>query len=161
MQFIYTNEQTELEKVFGGFRHLNAFGPIVKGDADKLLKLIEALDIPRRTTVYINSTGGDVEESIKLGCVIRVHEFETSIGSYILEPQTNCDNLIVPRNLQPGKCLSAATLMFAGGRLRHFPKDATFGVHRFAYKTLRLMMSRNLKSFLHRLQNFCPRWAYL
>lgn len=133
MQFEYTDEQTEIEKLFGGFRHINAFGPIVKGDADRLLKLIETAGVPPRTTVYINSSGGDAEEGIKLGCVIRVYQLETSIGTYALEPKDG-DEAIIARTLRSGKCLSAATLMFAGGRLRHFPDGATFGVHRFAYK---------------------------
>lgn len=133
MQFEYTAEQTELEKLFGGFRHINAFGAIARGDADKLLKLIETASVPPRTTVYINSSGGDAEEGIKLGCVIRACELETSIGTYALEPKSD-DDPIVARTLNSGKCLSAATLMFAGGRLRHFPDGANFGVHRFAYK---------------------------
>ncbi|NDW47585.1 hypothetical protein G0P99_21790 [Ruegeria sp. PrR005] len=119
--------------MFGGFRHINAFGAIVRGDADRLLKLIETAGVPPRTTVYINSPGGDAEEGIKLGCVIRTYGLETSIGTYALEP-INDDDLIVARTLSSGKCLSAATLMFAGGRLRHFPDGARFGVHRFAYK---------------------------
>ena len=119
--------------MLGGFRHINAFGTIGKGDADKLLKLIETAGVPPRTTVYINSSGGDAEEGIKLGCVICACQLDTSIGTYVLEPKSD-DDPIVARTLYSGKCLSAATLMFAGGRLRHFPDGASFGVHRFAYK---------------------------
>lgn len=133
MQFRYTGEQTELEILFGGFRHLSAFGPIETGDADKLLKLIKTADVPPRTTVYINSIGGNVEEAIKLGCVIRASGLETSIGTYALAPSDG-DEPVVTRILTSGSCISAATLMFAGGRLRHFPNGSKFGVHRFAYK---------------------------
>jgi len=133
LQFEYTDEQTELEKLFGGFRHINAFGPIVRGDADRLLKLVQSAGVSPRTTVYINSSGGDVEEGIKLGCVIRAYNLETSIGTYVLEAG-NGEDLVVARTLKSGICFSAATLMFAGGRLRHFPSTAQFGVHRFAYK---------------------------
>jgi len=119
--------------LFGGFRHVNAIGPIERGDADELLKLINTAGVPPSTTVYINSSGGNVEEGIKLGCVIRACNLETSIGSYLLEPKGS-DDPIVSRKLNAGTCFSAATLMFAGGRLRHFPKGAKFGVHRFSYK---------------------------
>ena len=71
MNFEYTDEQTDLEKLFGGHRHINAFGTINHGDADRLLKLINKARVSPSTTVYINSTGGDVEEAIKIGCVIR------------------------------------------------------------------------------------------
>lgn len=133
MQFEYTTEQTEVEKMFGGHRHLNAIGKINLGDADRFLKLLKNTDVSPSTTVYINSTGGNAEEGIKLGCVIRSFGLETSIGTYILVPSER-DHLIVPRKLKPGKCISAATLMFAGGVLRHFPDGSTFGVHRFSYK---------------------------
>ena len=133
MNFIYTDEQTIAEKLFGGFRHINAFGRIVVGDAEKLLKLIETTSVPAGTTIYIDSTGGNVEEGIKLGCVIRAYHLETSIGTYMLEPKAP-DDAIVPRTLRSGECLSAATLMFVGGRLRHYPPCAKFGVHRFAYR---------------------------
>lgn len=134
MQFYYTSEQTELEVLFGGFRHINAIGRIARGDANKLLELIEKADIPPQTTVYIDSAGGDLEEGIKLGCVIRAYDLETSIGTYVLEP-AGPDAPIVPRKHNVGKCLSAATMMFAGGRLRHFPHGSKFGVHRFAFES--------------------------
>lgn len=133
MQFYYTSEQTDLEVSFGGFRHINALGKIAKGDADKLLNLILKVKTPPQTTIYINSTGGDLEEGIKLGCVIRAYGLETSIGTYVLEPG-DPDEPIVSRKHKVGSCLSAATMMFAGGRLRHFPQGSKFGVHRFAFE---------------------------
>lgn len=133
MQFVFTDEQTEIEKMFGGFRHINAFGKIQVGDADRLLKLVTDAEVPPRTTVYINSTGGDLEEGIKLGYVIRECDLETSIGTYVLDPQNN-DDPIVHRKFTHGKCYSAATLMFAGGRLRHYSEGSKFGVHRFSFK---------------------------
>lgn len=134
MQFYYTSEQSELEVLFGGFRHINAIGKIARGDADRLLDLIRKAEIPPQTTVYIDSSGGDLEEGIKLGCVIRAHDLETSIGTYVLEP-AGSDEPMVSRKHNLGKCLSAATMMFAGGRLRHFPHGSKFGVHRFAFES--------------------------
>lgn len=133
LQFEYTGEQTELERIFGGYHHINVFGSIIKGDADRLLRLINNAGVPPYTTVYINSAGGDVEEGIKLGCVIRAFDMDTSIGMYTLSSKCD-DDPIAYRIFNAGRCFSAATLMYAGGRLRHYPEGTKFGVHRFAYR---------------------------
>lgn len=132
MQFIYSEEQTELERLIGGYRHINAFGKIVTGDADRLVDVLEKCGVPPQTTVYIDSTGGDLEEGIKIGCVIRAYNLETSIGTYTLEPPQG-DVPMAARTLTPGVCFSAATMAFAGGRLRHYPRGSRFGVHRFVF----------------------------
>lgn len=41
---------------------------------------------------------------------------------------------MVPRVWLPGKCMSAATLVFIGGKLRYFPQGSEFGVHQFSFK---------------------------
>jgi hypothetical protein len=33
----------------------------------------------------------------------------------------------------PGKCMSAATLSYLGGRLRYFPEGSEFGIHQFSF----------------------------
>ncbi len=134
MQFIYSEPQTEFEKMIGGCRHINAFGTIQRGDADRLVDIIRKCEVPPQTNVYINSTGGDLEEGLKIGCVIRAYNLETSIGTYTLEPPQG-DVPMASRTLTPGVCYSAATMAFAGGRLRHFPKGSKFGVHRFMFQT--------------------------
>lgn len=133
MQFEYTEPQDEIERLFGGFFHINAYGPIKLGDDQRFNQFLERTAPPPRTTVYINSGGGDVETAIKMGQVIRNSWFETSIGTYLLDHSTN-RKVMVARVLKPGKCLSAATLLYIAGRLRHFPKGALFAVHRFSYK---------------------------
>jgi hypothetical protein len=41
---------------------------------------------------------------------------------------------MVERELKGGKCYSAATLVYLGGRLRYFTNGAEFGVHQFSFK---------------------------
>lgn len=133
MNFEYSNPQTDMEAFFGGFFSINAFGPIEAGDDKKFHKFLEAAAPPPRTSVYINSGGGHVEAAMNIGRLIRSAWFCTSIGTYILDPRER-DDLIIPRKLKPGKCISAATLMFLGGSLRYLPEESEFGVHQFSFK---------------------------
>lgn len=133
MNFEYSNPQTELEVFFGGFFHISAFGRIEEGDDEKFQRFLDRTTPPPRTLVYINSGGGHVESAMAIGRLIRKAWFSTSIGTYILDPQ-HLDDLVIPRKFTPGKCISAATLMFLGGKLRYFPNGSEFGVHQFSFK---------------------------
>lgn len=133
MNFEYCDPQTDIERLFGGFFHINAFGRIEKGDDEKFQRFLERAAPPPRTSVYINSVGGHVEAAMAIGRLIRSAWFSTSIGTYILDPQQP-DELITPRKFKSGKCISAATLMFLGGRLRYYPDGSEFGVHQFSFK---------------------------
>ncbi|WP_050996861.1 hypothetical protein [Sinorhizobium fredii] len=133
MQFEYTEPQTEVERAFGGFRHISLLGRIEEGDDVKFRKFLERSAPPPRTSVYINSTGGNVEAAMGIGRLIRDAWFSTSVGSYVLNSQ-NADEPVIPRKFIPGKCLSAATLVFLGGRLRYFTPESEFGVHQFSFK---------------------------
>lgn len=133
MNFEYSNPQTDLEGFFGGFFHISAFGRIEEGDDDKFRNFLNRAAPPPRTLVYINSGGGHVESAMAIGRLIREAWFSTSIGTYVLDPQ-QIDDFIIPRKFKSGKCISAATLMFLGGRLRYFPEGSEFGVHQFSFK---------------------------
>lgn len=133
MNFEYSDPQTDIEGLFGGFFHISAFGRIEEGDEEKFQSFLERAAPPPRTLVYINSTGGHVEAAMSIGRLIRQAWFSTSIGTYTLAPQEPRE-LIIPRKFTPGKCISAATLMFIGGRLRYFPEGSEFGVHQFSFK---------------------------
>lgn len=133
MEFVYTAPQNEIEKLFGGFFHVNASGPIEIGDADKFKRFIERSEVPPRTCVYINSGGGNVEEAIEIGRTIREGWLSTDVGQRILDFFVPAE-FIVPRKLLPGKCMSAATLVYLGGRLRFLQDGAKFGVHQFSFK---------------------------
>lgn len=133
MQFEYTDPQTEFEKLVGGHFHINAFGRIESGDHKKFLDFLSRTQPPPRISVYINSLGGDVDAAIGIGRTIRDWWFSTSIGTYALDHGAS-SRPILSRNLIPGKCMSAATLSYLGGRLRYFPEGSEFGIHQFSFR---------------------------
>ena len=133
MEFTYTEPQTEFERLIGGHHHICAFGKIEAGDDQKFSDFLSSSTPPPRIPVYIDSIGGDVEAAIGIGKLIRERWHETSIGKLVLKPDSSTD-VIVERQLIPGCCYSAATLIFISGLLRHFPNGSQFGVHQFSFK---------------------------
>lgn len=133
MQFEYTPPLTEIEKIVGGHFSINLLGHIEPGDDDRFQRFLEKTQPPPRTFVYINSVGGDVDAAMGIGRLIRQSRFSTQIGSHIIDPE-NSDDLFLRRKLLPGRCLSAATLVYLGGTLRFIDDGAEFGVHQFSFK---------------------------
>ncbi|WP_217701814.1 hypothetical protein [Pseudooceanicola sp. HF7] len=133
MEFHYTEPQNELEKMFGGFFCINAVGTIEHGDDLKFMKFLDDHKPPAHMVVYIDSTGGDLEAGIGVGRQIRQYGLWTDVGSFVLEPPDPSKPL-VPRKRVNGRCMSAATMIYLGGRLRFFSEGSQFGVHRFSFK---------------------------
>lgn len=133
MQFEFTDPQTELERLLGGYFCINAFGRVDPGDDAKFKEFIEKSGPPPRTPVFIDSIGGDVEAAIGIGRVIRECWFSTHIGSCHLSYDDTSGH-ILKRQYLSGRCMSAATLIFLGGRLRYVDNNPQFGVHRFSFR---------------------------
>lgn len=133
MEFHFSEPQTEFERFFGGHFCLNLSGRILPGDDKRFEEFLKSVCPPPRVPVYIHSLGGDVDAAIGIGRLIRDHWFSTSVGTYILSSASALES-IKERELLAGKCMSAATLIFLGGRLRFLPEDAEFGVHQFSFK---------------------------
>jgi hypothetical protein len=131
LQFEYTDPQTEFEALIGGHFSINAFGVIEPGDDAKFRDFLERSAPPPRTTVYIDSRGGDVDAAIGIGRLIRDAWMHTAIGTYVLRGTTD---FFVEREHLHGQCMSAATLIYLGGRLRYFNAPAQFGVHQFSFR---------------------------
>lgn len=131
MQFEFTDPQTEFEALVGGHFSINAFGTIEPGDDKKFAEFLDRSAPPPRTTVYIDSLGGDVDAAIGIGRLIRASWMHTAIGSYVLR---NRREHILEREHLSGRCMSAATLIYIGGRLRYFNDGARFGVHQFSFR---------------------------
>ena len=133
MNFNFTEPQTDAERHFGGFCCINATGRIETGDDAKFGEFLTKTAPPPRLTVYIHSSGGDVDAAIGIGRIIRNHWFSTSVGSYILDHDEDpCQ--ILPRKYITGTCASAATLAYLGGRLRYLPEGSLFQVHQFSFR---------------------------
>jgi len=133
VQFEYTPPQTELEQALGGYYCINAFGSIAVGDDERFIEFLQSSEIPPRTHIYINSPGGDVDAAINIGRVIRDHWFSTHIGQSVLDGDYD-GGFLKKRKINDGNCMSAATLVFLGGRLRYFREGARFGVHQFSFR---------------------------
>lgn len=136
MQFEYTPPQTILEEAFGGHRCINAFGPVTAGDDERFLDFLSRSSIPVRTDVYIDSSGGHVETAINIGRAVRDNWFSTHVGQYVIDYQApyELEGFLKPRRFIEGSCISAATLLYLGGRLRYLSKSARFGVHQFSFR---------------------------
>lgn len=91
-------------------------GPIRAGDAEKVRKLFEQSRDPQ-PYIYLDSPGGDVQEAMAIGKVLRANEAVVSIG----------------------KCASSCVLILAGGvqrRLNFSNKDGGVGLHRLYFSRL-------------------------
>ncbi|SHF95630.1 hypothetical protein SAMN02745157_3190 [Kaistia soli DSM 19436] len=133
MQFFYTDPQTEFERMIGGYFYVNALGQIEPGDDRKFTQFLKISKVPPRTTVYIDSSGGDVDAAIGIGRAIREHWLETTVGKCLLK-HDNSSEFIFKRDYQPGRCMSAATLILIGGRIRLVLKGGQVGVHQFSFR---------------------------
>lgn len=133
MQFHYTAPQTSLEEFVGGHFCVNAIGRINPGDDQSFRLFLKSASPPPRCVVYIDSVGGDVDAAIGIGRQLREAWFATSVGQYQLDPERPTGVPLVSRKKLPGQCLSAATLMYLGGRLRYFDDNSRFGVHQFDF----------------------------
>ena len=137
MNFEYTPPQTQLEELLGGHRCVNIFGPIEPGDDERFVSFLNQSEIPPRTDVYIHSSGGDVEAALNIGRIIREGWLSTHVGQYVLDQSGPSDPLtehLKPRRFVVGSCMSSATLIFLGGRLRYLADGSKFGVHQFSFK---------------------------
>ncbi|MFT5798131.1 MAG: hypothetical protein ACI84R_002196 [Candidatus Azotimanducaceae bacterium] len=133
MQFFYSEPQHEFEKIIGGFFCIKAVGTIETGDDAIFAKFLDQHRPPAHMVVYIDSNGGDLEAGIGIGRLIRSYGLWTDIGKYLLDFDASAE-FFQPRQRMPGNCMSAATMIYIGGRLRYFGQDSKFGVHRFSFK---------------------------
>jgi hypothetical protein len=99
----------------------------VEGDIskDSLKAFRETIDRHnlKHAKVIFNSEGGNLEDAIELGYLIRDLGFSTDVGEYT---GTWDDSYTAA-------CFSACTAAFIGGKFRYFHPESQFGVHR--YKT--------------------------
>lgn len=91
--------------------YVDAEGIITKNtpnDFEEFLK--KNIDEEFNRIIFLESNGGNLLASIELAFLIRKHEFDTEVL---------------------GKCYSACTYAFLGGKSRKMNEDAMLGVHRF------------------------------
>lgn len=109
--------------VLGNGRLVYLDGTIDAQAGKRLETFIKENKISSTSTVVLNSSGGSLLGGIELGKVIRKHGLRTDVGKKEVKPEYD--------GTTPGRCLSACTLAYLGGRFRFLPEASTFGVHRF------------------------------
>jgi hypothetical protein len=75
-------------------------------------------------TVAISSPGGDLNQAMIMGEVIRSHGLSTAVGAADAEGR-----------IRPAYCASACVLVYAGGKPRIGIEGSKWGVHRFVTST--------------------------
>jgi len=93
-------------------------GDIVPGDADKLLtKLMDFFYVfgPAIDTIYLMSKGGDVEEAMKMGAIIRRLRLGTMAPIWQGNNNEPPFSPVLPDNKDNLICASACFLIYAGG----------------------------------------------
>jgi hypothetical protein len=75
-------------------------------------------------TVLMSSPGGDLDQAIIMGEIIRSRRLATAVGA-----------VDASGRIKPSYCASACVLMFAGGKPRFGVEGSRLGVHRFVTPT--------------------------
>ncbi|CCD91361.1 conserved hypothetical protein [Bradyrhizobium sp. ORS 375] len=98
-------------------------GQIGPAAAVWLRERIDEARLKRGDVVLLSSPGGNLEQGVLMGEIIRAHGLATAVG-------------VVDKNdrIRPGFCASACVFTFAGGQTRYGLDGSALGVHRFTSK---------------------------
>jgi len=86
----------------------------------------------KRQAIVINSPGGSVLAGIKLGVIIRQHQFLTTVGRSAKSGKSVMEGHVSISSVVPGECASSCVFAFAGGVERFFAKGSRLGVHQIS-----------------------------
>jgi hypothetical protein len=111
----------------GGASYVLAVGQIERQTAEALATM--SADLPKGTTIILQSPGGDLLGGLMLGQYIRAREFNT----YVADESTFGLGGFKEQNGYK-KCISACAYSFLGGTQRLVASRADFGVHQFRGK---------------------------
>ena len=75
-------------------------------------------------TVLMSSPGGDLNQAVIMGEIIRSHGLATAVGVVDASGQ-----------VRPSYCVSACVFVYAGGKSRYGVEGSMLGVHRFVTST--------------------------
>jgi len=112
---------------FGATSFVLAQGQIEKNSAETLAMM--AGDLPKGTTIVLQSTGGDLLGGLLLGQYIRAREFNTYVADEASFGATGLQDATALK-----KCISACAYTFLGGVQRRVAPRAELGVHQFRSK---------------------------
>jgi hypothetical protein len=93
--------------------------------------LDDALIFPRQA-IALNSPGGSVVAAIRLGELIREHQFLTVVGKTVPTGASIMQGHISISSLESGQCASACAFALAGGVERFLKDRSRVGVHQIS-----------------------------
>lgn len=99
-------------------------GAIETGDAEKFERFLEGRSVWPNQRIVLNSGGGNVLEGIKIGRIIRDHDFRTAVAASFVDEGYS--------QVRAGVCASACVLTFAGGVERAASDGSRIGVHQMS-----------------------------
>ncbi len=100
-----------------------ADGVITSGTAARLNDFLNMHHAIPGAMIDFNSPGGNLQEGLQIGRLIRQRNLQTNISQQGAEYKPDQLN---------GFCYSACSIAFLGGIVRYAPANTAFGVHRFA-----------------------------
>jgi hypothetical protein len=103
-----------------GRRALFVSGKIGPAAASWFRDQLDHADLAAGDTILLSSPGGDVNQAIIIGEMIRSHGLVTAVGI------TDASGRV-----KPSYCASACVLVYAGGKSRVGVEGSALGVHRF------------------------------
>lgn len=127
-----------------------AQGEIKPGTARVFQSFLARLD-GRRRPIVINSGGGSVEDALDMGRLIRARGLAVAVGRTMIFTPPPAYNLLPPAepwfqrgyaSSYPAICLSACTLVLAGGVERYASDLAIVGVHEVKRRQTRIFVLR-------------------
>jgi hypothetical protein len=125
----FKGELTNLEQAAGGNRWIIfADGMIAPDTSARLEQFIRSNRVPFRSTIYLNSPGGDLLAGIELGRTIRKYHLVSEVGQ---RGPYSGESIFQSIDIRPGACVSACALAFLGGEYRFVNNSSGYGVHRF------------------------------
>ena len=107
-----------------GHQALAIRGTIGAAAANWLRERLDEAHLAPGDTVVLSSPGGDVEQAVIMGDIIRSRGLATAVGM-----------VSASGHVRPAYCASACVLVYAGGKPRYGVEGSLLGVHRFVTTT--------------------------
>jgi hypothetical protein len=124
----FAEHQDGRMRIDGNGSWISADGVIAAETADAFEKFLQDALIFKRQAIVINSSGGTVLGAVRLGKVIREHQFLTAVGKTVPSGKSIMEGHISISSLGPGECVSACVFALAGGVERFLQDGSRVGI---------------------------------
>jgi hypothetical protein len=124
----FAEHQDGRMRIDGNSSWISADGVIAAETTDAFEKFLQDALIFKRQAIVINSSGGNVLGAVRLGKVIREHQFLTAVGKTVPSDKSIMEGHISISSLEPGECVSACVFALAGGVERFLQDSSRVGI---------------------------------